>query len=85
MAGNKLSVAILKPAAGAIKAQSASIIFKTIIKVTRENQVLYRSTPKPTGTLPQFQYVAFGQIFVSPELPFNGTEKLTIIYKDLIQ
>lgn len=84
MAGNKLSVLILTPAMGSFRIQNFNLVLKNIIKVTRENQVLYRSTPTPTGTLPKYQHLPIGYIVVSSELPFNGSEKLTVIYKDLI-
>lgn len=81
---NDLKKIVIAPANGAYAVSSTSLLYKNIIKVSRENQVLFKVEGIPTGTLPKYSYSVRGIINVSPSLRFNGSEKLTVIYKDLI-
>lgn len=81
---NDLKKIVLTPANGSYVFTVTSLLYKTIIKVTRENQVLFPSVTVPVGTDPFYSYTTRGVIRVSSLLRFNGSEKLTVIYKDLI-
>jgi hypothetical protein len=83
MANGKLITSLYVPKAGTTTVSIPGLVFRDVIAVFRESKVHFRVSTTPTGT--EYKYSSiFGRLYFDSSNPFDGVEKLTLIYKSLI-